>query len=206
MKRIALIDYGIGNITSIANAIIKIGCVPVLTDDRKKILSSDALILPGVGSFPAGMKNLNKKSLQQDIHDFIQSGNPFLGICLGMQMLFEFGYEFEKTEGLGLIKGAVRKINTADGCRLPHVGWSNLIYSEKDSSNRFLGGIKKENMVYFVHSFVGFPADENILASAKYCDINFCAAVCKDNIVGTQFHPEKSGEIGLKMLKNFVNN
>lgn len=208
-KKIVIIDYGIGNVKSMYNAFYNIGFKPELTSDKQSILNADAVVLPGVGAFSKGMENLNERGLFQIIHDFIKKGNPFLGVCLGMQMLLEESEEFGLTPGLGLIKGKVVKLpilpNSVE--KLPHVSWNEL---REPTEGRWNGTILNKVPIntdaYFVHTFVVVPKyEEDILATTDYADINFCSAIHHENIYGTQFHPEKSSQNGLSILTNFVN-
>ena len=208
MKNICIIDYGLGNVRSMTNAFENLGSIPLVTADHNKILNSDALVLPGVGAFKHGMDNLRQRNLVNTIFEFVKTGKPFLGVCLGMQMLMVESEEFGISKGLGLINGVVKKINLPKEGKekLPHVSWNEL---QEPAPDRWKGTILDsiDNLVdtYFVHSFVAAPDDPNdILASCKYGDINFCAAVHHKNVYGTQFHPEKSGKQGLQMLKNFI--
>lgn len=207
-KNVVILDYGIGNVKSIANALIEIGAEPALSSDEKVIMGADALILPGVGAFQKGMSNLIEANLVHVIQEYVATGKPFLGICLGMQMLLEESEEFGITKGLGLIPGKVKKLILPVGSseKLPHVSW-NEIYEPQTGrwSNSMLELMEINTDVYFVHSFVAIPSNyENILAVANYGNVDFCAAVKKDNVTGVQFHPEKSGKMGLKMLSNFL--
>jgi glutamine amidotransferase len=208
VRKVAILDYGIGNVKSIANAIEKVGSTPALTADASVILSADALVLPGVGAFAHGMANLNNNNLTQVIHDFVKTGKPFMGICLGMQMLFDESEEFGITVGLGLIKGKVIKLPLAGTARekLPHVSWNELKEPTLSSDkHKFWKTMSKPVCVYFVHSFVGVPLyTQEILALGSYGNIDFCAAVNRENIYGVQFHPEKSGEVGMEILKQFI--
>lgn len=207
-KRIAILDYGIGNVKSISNAFEKIGAKVELTNDPNIIMGSSALILPGVGAFAKGMDNLNEFKLVPIIYDFIETSRPFLGICLGMQMLMEESEEFGITKGLGLIKGKVIRmpLSPSSKVKLPHVSWNEIHEPEK---GRWKGTLLETTIeltdTYFVHSYVASPTNkEDILATTKFDDILFCAAVNNHNVFGTQFHPEKSGEAGLNMLRKFV--
>lgn len=208
IKKIVIIDYGIGNVKSMYNAFACIGIEPILTADKKAILEADALVLPGVGAFNKGMSNLNDADLAETIKAFVRKGNPFIGVCLGMQMLFEDSEEFGSTPGLGLIKGKVIKLPLSNELKekLPHVSWNELNEPYPGRwKNTVLDGVALKTDAYFVHSFVGVPDNkEDILATANYGGKEFCAAVHHENIYGTQFHPEKSGENGLNMLKNFI--
>lgn len=195
---IAIIDYGAGNIFSVKNALDFLGLKNKLTNDIKEIQNSDAIILPGVGAFPAAMKRLSDFGLI----DIIKSEavkKPFLGVCLGMQLLFDTGYEFEETSGLGLIEGTVEKI-IAPGMSVPHMGWNKLV---KLNDCTLLNGLTDDEYVYFVHSYAAKCDDKDISA---YCDYSgmVTALVNKGTIYGAQFHPEKSSNVGLRILKNFA--
>lgn len=206
MKRVAILDYGIGNVRSIANAIEKVNAKPLITDVSKTIMDADAVILPGVGAFGAGMKNLDTHELYDPIKSFIKTGKPFLGICLGMQMLLEESEEFGTTEGLGLIEGQVVKLTTRNN-RLPHVSWNEISPGGSGSwQNTIFAGLNTGENVYFVHSFAAKPKHpSNCLAMTSYDGFSFCSAIVRDNVYGVQFHPEKSGKIGLRILENFIN-
>lgn len=195
---IAIIDYGAGNLFSVKNALDYLGIESRFTNDKEFIMNADAMILPGVGAFPSAMKMLNSTGLVETIKEQAQS-KPLLGICLGMQMLFEKAYEFEEAEGLGLIKGKVDKI-IAPGLNIPHMGWNKL---EVLNNCPLLKDIPEESYVYFVHSYQAYCGDENISAYCEYAG-KIPALVFDKNIFGAQFHPEKSGETGLKILKNFA--
>lgn len=208
-KNVVILDYGIGNVKSIANALVEIGAEPVLSSDENIIMGAEALILPGVGAFQKGMLNLIEANLVHVIHEYVAKGKPLLGICLGMQMLLEESDEFGITKGLGLIPGKVQKLNLGEGSleKLPHVSWNEIKEPQIGRwSKSLLESTELNTDVYFVHSFVAVPSQrEHILAVANYGNIDFCAAVNKDNVTGVQFHPEKSGKLGLKMLSQFVN-
>lgn len=209
MQKVVIVDYGIGNVKSMFNAINKIGLNPVLSFNRKQILAADALILPGVGAFRKGMENLHNAGLFETIHEFVKTGKPFLGVCLGMQMLLEESEEFGYTPGLGLIKGKVVKlpISAETEDKLPHVSWNELRQPSSGRwSNTILRGINSGTDVYFVHSFVAVPTSpSDVLSITSYGGVDFCSAIHHENIFGTQFHPEKSSIDGLSILTNFVN-
>ena len=196
---IAIIDYGAGNIFSVKNALDYLGLGSELVKDEKSVRDADAVILPGVGAFPAAMEMLGKSGLTDVIKEE-SAKKPFLGICLGMQMIFEKGYEFEECDGLGLIPGSVRKMEEPD-LIIPHMGWNKL---EKLNDCPLLAGIGDNEYVYFVHSYKAECADRNIAAYSEYGG-RVPALVFDGNFVyGAQFHPEKSGETGLKILRNFA--
>lgn len=195
---IAIVDYGAGNIFSVKNALDYLGLENRLTSDKEFIKSADEIILPGVGAFPSAMKMLENSGLVETIKSEATK-KPFLGICLGMQLIFEKGYEFEECDGLGLIKGSVRKMENTD-LIIPHMGWNKL---EILNNCRLLDGLGDNEYVYFVHSYKAECDDKNISA---YCEYGGrVPALVHDGkyVYGAQFHPEKSGETGLKILKNF---
>lgn len=195
---IAIIDYGAGNIFSVKNALDYLGTECKLTSDKSDIEAADKLILPGVGAFPAAMDMLSKSGLVETIKEQAAK-KPLLGICLGMQLLFEKSYEFEECEGLGLIKGYVDRIDEP-GLVIPHMGWNKLVYNHESP---LFDGLD-ESYVYFVHSYKAFCDDTELFA---YCDYGSRVPAVVGNgkfVYGTQFHPEKSGAAGLKMLENFA--
>lgn len=206
MKKIIVLDYGLGNVRSVANALRTIGAAPDVTRDQVSMASADGLVIPGVGAFPRAMENLAQTGLVGQVVDFVASGRPVLGICVGMQMLFEVGLEFGRTPGLGLIPGAVEKIPvlSAEG-RLPHIAWSTVSATSQGRAVLLAGLTDAEMRFYFVHSYaaVGVP-DEALLATADYLGHRITAAVQRGQVFGTQFHPEKSGPSGLRLLANFV--
>ncbi len=195
---IAIVDYGAGNIFSVKNALDYLGLDCKLTSDKDEIKAADAVILPGVGAFPAAMAMLEKSGLIDTIKEEAAK-KPLLGICLGMQMLFEKGYEFEECDGLGLIKGSVRYMDEPD-LIIPHMGWNKL---EKLNDCKLLENIGDDEYVYFVHSYKAECADENIAAYSEYGGRVPALVYDGKFVYGAQFHPEKSGDTGLKILKNF---
>ncbi len=195
---IAIVDYGAGNIFSVKNALDYLGLNCKLTSDKDEIKAADAVILPGVGAFPAAMAMLEKSGLIDTIKEE-SAKKPLLGICLGMQMLFEKGYEFEECDGLGLIKGSVRYMDEPD-LIIPHMGWNKL---EKLNDCKLLENIGDDEYVYFVHSYKAECADENIAAYSEYGGRVPALVFDGKFVYGAQFHPEKSGDTGLKILKNF---
>lgn len=194
---IAIIDYGAGNLFSVKNALDFIGEESIITSNSKEILSADRLILPGVGAFPDAMAMLYETGLVEVIKNQVKI-KPLLGICLGMQMLFDESDEFEKTNGLALIEGSISRIKT--DFKIPHMGYNQL---EINIESPLLNGVKANSCVYFVHSYMAYTKPQNVLAYCDY-DMKIPALVARDNIYGAQFHPEKSGEVGLQILKNFA--
>lgn len=211
MNNVVIVDYGLGNLKSIHRGLDKVGAKVTLSSDLEVIAKADRLVLPGVGAFEAGMAGLQKSDLVDVIQSFVKTGNTLLGICLGMQMLLEQSEEHGKHEGLGLIPGVVKKIpESTEGKfarKIPHIGWTKLHPSEnKDWRGSCLEDVEVGEYFYFVHSFMAVPAiKEHILAQCEDEGLLVTAAVKKDNVIGLQFHPEKSGEAGLKILKSFVN-
>ena len=196
---IAIIDYGAGNIFSVKNALDYLGLPGELTADPEKIRKADALILPGVGAFPSAMQMLHDSGLTDVIREESHK-KPFLGICLGMQLIFEKGYEFEECDGLGLVPGKVEKIE-APGMVIPHMGWNKL---EMQNDCPILRNLPEESYVYFVHSYQAVVPDEYRAAYVEYGTAKIPAMVYDGKTVyGAQFHPEKSGEVGLQILRNF---
>ena len=211
MPKVTIIDYGIGNILSVRRAFEYWGAEVVITDSPQRIENAERLVLPGVGAFADGMTGLRDRNLVKPIQKFASKNRPFLGICLGMQMMMEIGEEFGRYEGLGLIPGIVSKIpdTGVDGCthKIPHIGWNGLsIPSVKsDWSKTILNGIQSGSSVYFVHSFTAVPENEkNRLADCYYNGRIISAAIQSDNLYGCQFHPEKSGQVGLSIINNFL--
>lgn len=206
MKIIGVLDYGLGNVRSVSNAIKAIGAIPLVSKDKVKLSSADGLIIPGVGAFSQGMAFLKNENLIEIITDFIASNKPVLGICLGMQMLFDIGMEFDRTEGLGLISGKVDKLSlNGSNTRLPHIAWETVIVPESISTPIYDGLDEGQRRFYFVHSYVASEvSDKYVTGLASYGGRQFVASVQKKNVYGTQFHPEKSGVSGLRVLRNFV--
>lgn len=199
---IAIIDYGAGNIQSVYKALKFIGADCKVTSDKDEILNADGAILPGVGSFGDAMDTMTKRGIKDTIIEYTRSGKPFLGICLGLQLLFPESEETPGVKGLDIFKGTITKIpNQNRTLKIPHMGWNNISIKQK---NGIFKDIEGEPYVYFVHSFYLKAQDKDIVAATTQYGVEIDAAVQKGNIIATQFHPEKSGEVGLKMLKNFV--
>ncbi|PEB52713.1 imidazole glycerol phosphate synthase subunit HisH [Bacillus pseudomycoides] len=194
---IAIIDYGMGNIRSVEQALTCIGAEYTVTDNEKKILESDGVILPGVGAFPKAMEVLEEKNLVFVLQEFGKSGKPLLGICLGMQLLFEESEEIKNSIGLGLLPGSIRKLKVP--YKIPHMGWNQL---KKKREIPLWNEVADNSFVYYVHSYYADCPRDLVCGSSKY-GIEIPGFVAKGNIFGAQFHPEKSGEIGIQMLRNF---
>ena len=198
---IAIIDYDAGNIKSVEKALLLLGQDVKITSDAEEILHADKVVLPGVGAFGDAMTNLKKKGLDQVIRQVAESGTPFLGICLGLQLLFERSDEAPGVEGLGILKGEIRKIPQQEGLKIPHMGWNSL---HLEHNGRLFQGIKEGSYVYFVHSYYLRAEEEEIVKASTEYSTHIHASVEKGNVFACQFHPEKSSEVGLKILKNFV--
>ena len=198
---IAIIDYDAGNIKSVEKALLSMGETPVLTRDSEVILQSDHIILPGVGSFGDAMENLNKFGLIDVIHEAINRKIPFLGICLGLQLLFESSEETPGVAGLGILKGKIVRIPEGPGLKIPHMGWNSLKFQ---NNGRLFKGIPEDSYVYFVHSYYLKAADEGIVTATTEYSTHIHASVEQGNVFACQFHPEKSSDIGIQILKNFV--
>ena len=198
---IAVIDYGVGNLFSLCSSLERIGAEAVVTSDPQLIARADKLILPGVGAFADAAKKLRDSGLDQVIKQQVAAGKEIMGICLGMQMLFEKSYEFGEHQGLGLLKGSVIPMEGTipAGLKIPHIGWNALHFS-KDS--KLLRYIKEGDCVYFVHSFYATDCEDSVIATAEYGK-ELTAAVQQGNVMGCQFHPEKSGQVGLDILRAF---
>ncbi|TDW24684.1 glutamine amidotransferase [Breznakia blatticola] len=196
---IAIIDYGLGNLHSVKNALDTLGAKTIITSDPYEIERADGVILPGVGAFEEAMQNLNKRNLIDVVYQVVKNKTPLLGICLGMQVMFERGYEGQITDGFSFFKGEVTRIKV-DG-KIPHMGWNQLEYTQDD----VLIDKEQDAYVYFVHSFVATNYDEDdLVAYSMYGNAKIPAYFHKGQIYAMQYHPEKSGEVGLAMLKKFM--
>lgn len=198
---IAVIDYDAGNIKSVEKAVQLLGQEVVVTRDRDEILGADKVILPGVGAFGDAMGKLRQYGLDQVIHEVVGNGTPFLGICLGLQLLFERSDETPGVEGLGVLKGEILKIPDTPGLKIPHMGWNSLTFPRE---GRLFANLPEEPYVYFVHSYYLKAADESIVTAVTEYGTAIHASVESGNVFACQFHPEKSSGVGLQILKNFV--
>lgn len=201
INMIAIIDYGAGNLRSVQKACQFVGAKAEITSDPDTIRSADKVILPGVGAFGDCINNLKGFNLFETVKEVAKSGKPFLGICLGMQLLFEESEETPGIEGLGIFKGKIVKIPEKDGLKIPHMGWNSLDFSKEC---KIFEGLGNNPFVYFVHSYYMQPEDKSIIAANTQYGKTLPVALNYGNIFATQFHPEKSGKTGLKILKNFT--
>jgi len=197
---IAIIDYGVGNLFSVEKAFVKLGADVIVTSDVEEIAKADKIVLPGVGAFGDCMQNLIESGLIPTILDAVATGKPFLGICVGLQILFEGSEESPGIAGLGIIKGMVKKIY-APTLKIPHMGWNSLEFA---AVSPLFQALPKSPYVYFVHSYYAVPEDPSVITAVTEYGQQVTAAVAQKNIQATQFHPEKSGDIGLLILKNFI--
>jgi glutamine amidotransferase len=196
---IAIVDYGVGNLKSVQNALKTLNIPSIISSDNDEIANSRSIILPGVGAFPDAMKSLKDKGLDKVIKAVAKEGKPILGICLGMQLFFEESDEIEKCKGLGLLKGNIKKLEGS--IKIPHMGWNDLSF---ETYTPLLEGVVEHSYVYFVHSYYAEVGEKNIVNAYSMYEKKIPAIVSKGNIFGLQFHPEKSGDAGMKLLKNFA--
>ena len=196
--KLVVIDYESGNLRSVAKALESIGVSPIVTGDASQIASADAVVLPGVGSGPAAMDALRQRNLVEPIRECVASGRPFLGVCLGLQLLLDRTEE-GGADCLGWVAGRVRRL--PDGLKVPHMGWNSVRFKRE---HPVFKGIPQDSHFYFVHSYYAAPDDETWVAGTTDYGVSFCSIYAKDNVVATQFHPEKSGRMGLRIYQNFV--
>ncbi|WP_298463876.1 imidazole glycerol phosphate synthase subunit HisH [uncultured Mitsuokella sp.] len=200
---IAVIDYGVGNLFSVEKAFAALGADVRVTSDEAVIRAADKIVLPGVGAFGDCMKNLEASGLIPVLLDCVAAGKPLLGICVGLQILFDGSEESPGVRGLGLIPGLVKKIQ-APGLKVPHMGWNSLAIREPRQKADLFAGLGEKPYVYFVHSYHAVPEDPAVITSVTEYGEQLTASVAKGNVQATQFHPEKSGDVGLHILKNFI--
>ncbi len=199
---IAIIDYDAGNIKSVEKALLMLGQEVKITDDAKEILSADKVVLPGVGAFGDAMGNLERRGLVPVIRETAEKGTPFLGICLGLQLLFERSGEAPGVAGLGILPGEILRIPSGEGLKIPHMGWNSL---HLEHGGRLFEQVPEQSYVYFVHSYYLKAREEEIVKASTEYGVHIHASVEKGNVFACQFHPEKSSEVGLQILRNFVN-
>ena len=199
---VAIIDYGVGNLFSLKSSLKEIGAEAVVTADEKLIAAADRIILPGVGAYEDAARKLRESGMADVVKREAVAGKPMMGICLGMQLLFDVGYEYGVHEGLGLIHGSVKPIADVipDNYKIPHIGWNLLKFKGESPLFKY---IKEGDYVYFVHSYYAADCDESVIAVTEY-GAELTAAVASGNVYGCQFHPEKSGDVGMKILKAFM--
>ena len=198
---IAIIDYDAGNIKSVEKALQKLGQEVIITRDAEEILSADKVILPGVGAFGDAMHNLRKYGLDQVNYQVVENKTPFLGICLGLQLLFEKSDESVGAKGLGILQGEICRIPDKEGLKIPHMGWNSL---HLQNDGRLFAGLPEDSYVYFVHSYYLKAEDESIVKATTEYSTHIHASVEQGNVFACQFHPEKSSDVGLQILRNFV--
>lgn len=198
---IAIIDYDAGNIRSVEKALAGLGQEVCITRSREQLLNADKVILPGVGAFGDAMRHLHEYGLSDMIHEIVDRGTPFLGICLGLQLLFERSDEAPGVDGLGILKGEILRIPDQEGLKIPHMGWNSL---KLQNEGRLFRGMKENSYVYFVHSYYLKAEDEQIVKAVTDYSVRIHASVEKGNLFACQFHPEKSSDVGLQILKNFA--
>lgn len=197
---IAIIDYGAGNIQSVYKALKYLGIDCAITSDKNEILNADGAILPGQGEFSDCMNSITESGIKDTVMEFINTGKPFLGICVGLQLLFEGSEESPDTKGLGIFKGIIKRIPNGEGLKIPHMGWNSIDIVKND---KLFNGIENGSYFYFVHSYYLDAEEKDIVSTQTEYGVKIDASVSRDNIYATQFHPEKSGEVGLEILKNF---
>lgn len=196
---IAIVDYGVGNLNSVQNALKSLNIKSIISSNAEEISKCKSIIVPGVGAFPDAMKNMKETGIDKIIKQAAKEGKPILGICLGMQLFFEESCEVEKCQGLGLLKGNIIKLEGS--IKIPHMGWNSLSF---ENNSPLLRGIEENLYVYFVHSYYAVNCEEGIINAYSMYEKKIPAIVSKGNIFGMQFHPEKSGDFGMKLLKNFA--
>lgn len=196
---IAIIDYGMGNLRSVQKGFARVGCQAEIVQDPAVVEAAPAVVLPGVGAFADAMENLKKTGMHEVIHRVVRAGKPFLGICLGQQLLFESSEEFGNTPGLGIFPGSVKRF-PAGYLKVPHMGWNQV---EIQKASPILEGIPEGSAFYFVHSYYVQPADPDLAVTLTEYGLKFASVVGRDNVFGIQFHPEKSSTLGLRILENF---
>jgi len=201
VRPIAIVDYGMGNLRSVAKAFERLGAAAEVTRDPERIASAPGVVLPGVGAFGACMANLTSLGLVQPVKQAIGAGRPFLGICLGMQLLFDESEEFGPVGGLGVLRGRVVRFPPSPELKVPHMGWNAVRVARRAPA---LAGIDDGEYVYFVHSYYPVPADPAVVATTTGYGIEFASSVVRDNVFACQFHPEKSQRVGLRILENFI--
>lgn len=198
---IAIIDYEMGNLRSVQKAFERVGHAATVTSDPAVLADADRIVLPGVGAFRDAIAALRQRKLVEPIHRAIESGKPFLGICLGLQLLFDKSYEDGEFEGLGIIPGDVVRFKVPAEFKVPHMGWNQLEFRQRPA---IFEGVDEGSYFYFVHSYYVVPRDKAVIATETDYSLPFCSSICRDNLFALQFHPEKSQSAGLRLLANFA--
>lgn len=198
---VTIVDYGMGNLRSVQKAFERLGLQAEITDCPERILTADRLVVPGVGAFGDAIHELVRRNLSKPLLRFIESGRPFLGICLGLQLLFEKSYENGIHNGLGILRGDVVRFELPSEYSIPHMGWNQV---RQECPNPLIQGIPDESFFYFVHSYYVVPANPEVIVGTTEYGFRFCSMIRQDNVFATQFHPEKSQSLGLKLLQNFA--
>jgi len=198
---IKIVDYGMGNLRSVQKAFEKLGFVAEICNRATDLADADKMVLPGVGAFRDAIHDLQRQDMARPIHDHIEAGKPFLGICLGLQLLFDVSYEDGQWDGLGIVRGKVIRFEDQPDLKIPHMGWNSLSFA---SDAPLMNGIPHDAYVYFVHSYYVAPADDSVVLARSNHGQDFVAAIAQDNLFATQFHPEKSQRVGMKLLSNFA--
>ena len=198
---VTIVDYGMGNLRSVQKAFERLGLRAEITDCPERVLNAERLVVPGVGAFGDAIYELERRNLVKPIVRFIESGRPFLGICLGLQLLFEKSYENGIHKGLGILRGDVVRFELSSEYSIPHMGWNQV---RQECPNPLMREIPDESFFYFVHSYYVAPADPEVVAGTTEYGFRFCSMIRQDNVFATQFHPEKSQSLGLKLLRNFA--
>ncbi len=203
--KLVIVDYESGNLRSVSRALHSCGASPLVSSDTDDLANADAVVLPGVGSGPAAMNALQQRRLVEPLREFANSGRPFLGICLGLQLLLDWTYEEAGSPCLGIVPGKVRRLRESNGCgpslKIPHMGWNSVTLKGEHPA---LAGIDSGSYFYFVHSFYAEPSEPDGALGATEYGLSFCSVYARGNVVATQFHPEKSGPVGLRIYRNFV--
>lgn len=200
-RMIKIVDYGMGNLRSVQKAFEKVGAAAEICGRADQLAGAEKLVLPGVGAFRDAIHELRRQEMIEPIREHIATGRPFLGICLGLQLLFDVSYEDGEWPGLGIVPGKVVRFREQPGLKVPHMGWNTL---QRVGRPRLLAGIPDEASFYFVHSYYVAPADDPVIAARTEYGVPFVSAIARDNLFATQFHPEKSQRVGLKLLSNFA--
>ena len=196
---VAIIDYGVGNLRSVEKAFAATGCEAIVSGDEGVLREAERLVLPGVGAFAACMKALKERGFDRLVKERVSEGTPLLGVCVGMQLLFDESEEFGSTQGLGLLGGSVRRFR--GDLVVPHIGWNRI---HQTRSHELFGGVEEGSFCYFVHSFYCEPMDESVVVGQTEYGVRYASVVADGNVCGVQFHPEKSQDVGLRMLRNFA--